>query len=347
MTNKQTLEYFIKYAIHHKASDIHLSSSNYPLVRVDGSLSIIQGTKKLDAYELQEILKSNMTNIQKSVYSKTMELDFTFKNLDGNRFRVNAFKTVNGPSVTLRGIPSKPFTLDDILAPTILKELCTLKQGLILVVGATGSGKSTTLSAMINHINHCFKHHIITIEDPVEFTYESVLSLINQREVGISTSSFPIALRSALREDPDVIVVGEIRDLETTRLTLTAAETGHLVIGTLHTKSAAHSINRIIDIFSSVDKSLARSILASSLKAVISQRLVPKINGGRIAIYEIMIVNNSIKNLIKDDKIPQINSMIEIGKNQGMVTFKESIIKLYNNKLIKKEVATELLESIK
>ena len=345
MQTNPNLENFIEYVVKHKASDLHLSAGNYPITRIDGELSQIPNTKIIESVELFEMLDSIMNELQRNTYKEEFELDFAMKSKFNNRFRVNVFNTINGPAAVFREIPSESITLLEISAPAVVSELCKLHQGLVLVVGPAGSGKSTTLAAMINHINTNYKRHIITIEDPVEFTYKSNLSLINQREVGFNTESFPIALRSALREDPNVIMVGEMRDLETIHLALTAAETGHLVMATLHTKSAAQSINRIIDVFPAADKDLVRSMVASSLKAVISQRLVKKENGGRTAIYEVMIANTSIKNLIREDKVQQINSMIEIGKKQGMVTSKDSILDLFNRKVISKETAEELLGS--
>ena len=308
MQTNPNLENFIEYVVKHKASDLHLSAGNYPITRIDGELSQIPNTKIIESVELFAMLDSIMNELQRNTYKEEFELDFAMKSKFNNRFRVNVFNTINGPAAVFREIPSESITL-------------------------------------INHINANYKRHIITIEDPVEFTYKSNLSLINQREVGFNTESFPIALRSALREDPNVIMVGEMRDLETIHLALTAAETGHLVMATLHTKSAAQSINRIIDVFPAADKDLVRSMVASSLKAVISQRLVKKENGGRTAIYEVMIANTSIKNLIREDKVQQINSMIEIGKKQGMVTSKDSILDLFNRKVISKETAEELLGS--
>jgi twitching motility protein PilT len=339
------LERFIEYTLESNASDLHLSSNNPPIVRIDGQLNAIPDTKPLDNVELVGMLDSIMSDLQRVIYQEKLELDFAITSKSGTRFRINCFNTINGPAVVFRVIPSKSVSLLEISAPAVLSSLCKLEQGLVLVVGPTGSGKSTTLAAMINHINDNFKRHILTIEDPIEFTYKSNLSLINQREVGVSTSSFPNALKSALREDPNVIMVGEMRDLETIKLALTAAETGHLVMATLHTNSAAKSINRIIDVFPSSDKDLVRSMLGSSLKAVISQRLARKINGGRAAIYEVMISNSSIRNLIREDKVPQITSMIEIGKKQGMVTAKDSILDLFNRNLIDKETAETMLAS--
>jgi twitching motility protein PilT len=343
--NYGALDSFIEYAIKNKSSDLHLSVESPPIIRVDGELSAIPNQKILTAKDIMEMFSGIMTDKQKAIYHEKMELDFSLKTKFGTRFRVNSFMTINGPAAVLRSIPDKNITLLEISAPEILADLCKLKQGLVLVVGPTGSGKSTTLAATINHINDNYKRHIITIEDPVEFTYKSNLSLVNQREVGFNTVSFPSALRSALREDPDVIMVGEMRDLETIRLALTAAETGHLVMATLHTNSAAQSINRIIDVFPFNDKDLVRSMLSSSLKAIVSQRLVKKDGGGRVAVYEVMIANSSIRNLIREDKIPQISSMIEIGRKQGMITVKDSILDLFNRKIISKETAEDLLSA--
>ncbi|MFT6331990.1 MAG: twitching motility protein PilT [Lentimonas sp.] len=340
------LDIHIEYVIRNKASDLHLSSGNYPMVRIDGEITPIKDTKIIDGIEIMEILNAIMNDKQKDKYQKEKELDFSIKTrFGGHRFRVNAFLTINGPAAVFREISSKALSLSELNAPEILAELCKLEKGLILVTGPTGSGKSTTLTAMVNNINDNYKRHIITVEDPIEFVYKSHNSLINQREVGSTTNSFPNALKSAMREDPDVIMVGEMRDLETIGLALTAAETGHLVIGTLHTNSAAQSVNRIIDVFPSDDKSLVRSMLSSSLKAIISQRLVKKKGGGRAAVYEILIATTSIKNLIREDQIPQINSMIEIGSKKGMVTAKASIMALLNSGTISEKTAESLLKS--
>ncbi|MCE3254985.1 MAG: type pili twitching motility protein PilT [Rickettsiaceae bacterium] len=345
--NQVTLDKLIEYLIKRKGSDLHLSSGNYPTIRVDGDLLAVPGTNILDNVKIMEMLDPIISDKQRNIYKEELELDFSIKSKFGSRFRVNVFMNSNGVSSSFREIPSKVVTISGIGAPNILTEFCKLRQGLILVVGPTGSGKSTTLASMINHINDNFRNHIITIEDPIEFTYKSNLSLINQREVGSSTNSFPNALRAALREDPNVIMVGEMRDLETVRLALTAAETGHLVLATLHTNSAAKSINRIIDVFPSADKGLIRSMLASSLRAVISQRLIKRKDGtGRVPVYEVLIANSSIRNLIKEDKIPQINSMIEIGKNQGMIAAKDSILDLFSKDIITKETAEEFLISL-
>ena len=345
MQIEPNLNSFLEYVIKNKASDLHLSSESCPIARIDGDLTTIPNTKPIGSIELFKMLDSIMNEDQKNIYRSKLELDFSIKSGFGSRFRVNAFTTINGAAAVLRQIPNETVNLLEISAPAVFSEICKLNQGLVLVVGPTGSGKSTTLAAIINHINENYRRHIITIEDPIEFTYKSKLSLINQREVGFSTKSFANALKSALREDPNVIMVGEMRDLETIQLALTAAETGHLVIATLHTNSAAQSINRIIDVFPSSDKELIRSMVSSALKAVISQRLVKKQGGGRAAVYEVMLSNSSIKNLIREDKIPQINSMIEIGKKQGMITSKDSILDLFNRKIISKEVAENYLHS--
>jgi len=339
------LDKLMAYTIQNKASDLHLSAGKPPIVRIDGDLCYIPQTTAIESTKLYEMLDSIMSELQKNNYRQKLELDFSIKSRFEHRFRVNAFNTINGPAAVFREISSNKVTFSTISAPLILNEVCKLGYGLVLVVGPTGSGKTTTLAAMINHINDNYKRHIITIEDPVEFTYKDNLSLINQREVGTNTLSFPDALRSALREDPNVIMVGEMRDLETIRLALTAAETGHLVMATLHTNSAAQSIHRIIDVFPAQDKELVRSMLSSSLKAVIAQKLVKKTNGGRAPVYEIIVVNNSIRNLIREDKIMQINSMMELGKKQGMVTAKDSIIDLFNKQIISKDTAEDLLGS--
>jgi twitching motility protein PilT len=338
------LSEFMMYAIKNNASDIHLSANEYPMLRVDGVLLKIPNTEVLNGQILIRMLHSVMSPLETKTYQQSMELDFSIKSEP--TFRVNAFNTFKGPAAVFRKIPSHAPTLEEIFAPTIFNEICKLDQGLVLIVGPTGSGKSTTLSAIVRHINDNYKKHIITIEDPIELVHKSNLSLINQREVGSSTISFPNALRSALREDPDIIVVGEMRDLETIRLALTAAETGHLVIATMHTKSAAQSVNRIIDVFPVGDKEIVRSMVAYSLVAVISQRLFNKIGGGRVAGYEIMVANNSIKNLIQEDRIPQINSMIEIGKKQGLTTLTNAVTELFNKRIITQETLNEFMESI-
>jgi twitching motility protein PilT len=337
------LNRILSYTKEVKASDLHLSTGSFPMVRVDGDMRIIPDTNKMTADDIQSILDSLMNDRQQEFYKKNLEIDFSAPFDDEMRFRINAFHTIHGPAVVFREIPINIKSLSSLHAPEAIRSLSSCSKGLILVVGPTGSGKSTTLAAMIDHINSTDSAHIITIEDPVEFIHKNKTSLINQREVGSNTLSFNDALRSSLREDPDVILVGEMRDIETVRLALTAAETGHLVLATLHTSSAAQTINRIIDVFPAEDKPLARSMLSVSLKAIVSQRLVKKIDGGRRAVYEIMVANASIRNLIREDKIPQINSAIELGKKQGMCLMKDSVNELLHKGFISPEVALEAL----
>lgn len=331
------MEKVLKYAIQNKCSDIHITTGSPPYMRVDGDIRNIPNAPILDEAWIREILESVMNDFQKEKYKKNLEIDFSIFFDENIRFRVNAFHTINGPAAVFREIPVSIKDLNFIDAPAIVRNLVNTRRGLVLVVGPTGSGKSTTLSALVDEINKNFTNHIITIEDPVEFIHKNKKSIINQREVGNSTLSFSNALRSALREDPDVILVGEMRDVETIRLALTAAETGHLVFGTLHTSSAAQTVNRVIDVFPADDKPVIRSMLSTSLKAVISQRLLKKVGGGRHAAFEVMIANPSIKNLIREDKVPQIHSIMELGKKNGMMTMKESIEDLVDKKIISNE----------
>ncbi len=331
------------YAKKHGSSDVHISSGHPPSLRIDGDITSIPDAPSLNSAQVMEMIVSLMNDLQKKNYQEKLELDFSIQLGDKLRFRVNAFYTVNGPAAAFREIPVEVKSLSTIHASEVIRGLCSYNKGLILVVGPTGSGKSTTLAAMIDQINSNSSKHIITIEDPVEFIHKNKKSLINQREVGNSTLSFANALKSALREDPDVILVGELRDIETIQLALTAAETGHLVLGTLHTSSAAQTINRIIDVFPSEDKSVIRTMLSASLKAVISQRLIKKKGGGRIAAHEVMIANSSIRNLIREDKIPQINSIIELGKKSGMCLMRDSLNELFNKGLVTQEVIEEAL----
>jgi twitching motility protein PilT len=337
------IERIFSYAKATLASDVHLSSGARPMVRVDGDMSVIPDSNILKDVDVAAILNFLMSDRHKAAYKKNLELDFSIEIEGKGRFRVNAFNNINGPAAVFREIPTIIKGLSSIHAPEIMRPLSNCASGLILIVGPTGSGKSTTLAAMIDHINENRTSHIITIEDPVEFIHTNKKSLINQREVGESTLSFGGALKSALREDPDVILVGEMRDIETISLALTAAETGHLVLATLHTSSAAQTINRIIDVFPREDKALARSMLSVSLKAIISQKLLKKSGGGRCAAYEIMVASSSIRNLIREDKVPQINSIIELSRRDGMLLMKDSVKELLSKGFISRETALEAL----
>ena len=326
-----------------RASDLHLSARNPPVMRVNGDMLPLD-MPPLSADEVKRMIFSIMTEQQRSDYEEHLELDFSISFAQDTRFRVNTFNTIYGAAAVFRSIPTKILTLDALGSPEVLKRLCHLHKGLILVTGPTGSGKSTTLAAMVDYINNNFNKHILTVEDPVEFVHTPRRSLINQREVGSSTQSFAKALKSALREDPDVILVGELRDLETMQLAMTAAETGHLVLGTLHTSSAAKTIDRIIDDFPTDDKEMVRAMLSVSLEAVIAQTLVKRADGrGRIAAHEIMLGSPAIRNLIREAKVPQITSMIQMGAKMGMILMRDSLNKLYENGEITAETLRELL----
>jgi len=324
------------------ASDLHLSVGSPPLLRMHGEI-VRHKRDVLSAEEIKTMLYSVMSEQQRSDYERDLEIDFAISFGDNMRFRINAFNTLNGPAAVLRTIPTQIFSLDDVGAPDVLRRLTNLHKGLVLVTGPTGSGKSTTLAAMMDHINSTQARHIITIEDPVEFVHTSKKSLINQREVGKNTKSFARALKSALREDPDVILVGEMRDIETIQLALTAAETGHLVFGTLHTNNAAKTVDRIIDVFPAGDKEMIRAMLSASLEAVIAQTLLKKREGGRVAAYEIMLGTSAVRNLIREGKVPQLFSMIQMGSKVGMISMKDSIYALLDKKIITSEVAAAAL----
>lgn len=317
------LKQILTAAIDANASDIHIRSGEIVMLRINGDLSKISEINALGKENALEMIEAMMNENQKTLFHKELEIDFALQ-FNNTRFRVNAFHTLHGAAASLRLVPQIIKTMDELQMPPAIKGLAKLRQGLVLFTGATGSGKSTSLAAIIDEINTNSCQNIITIEDPIEFIHKSKKSLISQRQVGDNTLSFANALRSALREDPDVILVGEMRDLETIQLALTAAETGHLVFGTLHTNSAAQTIHRIIDVFPSESKATIRAMLASSLRAVVAQRLV-RTKTGRCSAFEILLANPSIRNLIREDQIPQIQSMMEINKKQGMVTFKDSI----------------------
>lgn len=340
------IEKLLAYAKKQGCSDVHITTGSVPMIRVNGDMMHVPNAPVFNAQQVRDMINSIMTDHQKQYYEKDLELDFSIQINEEMRFRVNAFNTINGPAAVFREIPTEIKTLSALHTPEVIRSFSRFKKGLVLVVGPTGSGKSTTLAALIDSINDNFSHHIITIEDPVEFVHKNKKSLINQREVGNSTLSFKNALKSSLREDPDVILVGELRDIETIQLALTAAETGHLVLATLHTSSAVQTINRIIDVFPSEDKSVVRTMLSSSIKAVVSQRLLKKEGGGRCAAYEIMLANSSIRNLIREDKIPQMNSIIEISKKDGMCLMRDSINELLMKGFISQETAEDSLSAV-
>lgn len=321
-----------------RASDLHLSVGLPPLIRVDGELEKTD-YPTLDDSMLMEIFRSIMQEAQLTTFKEKLAIDFSMEIEGLARFRVNAFHQARGFCAVFRTIPSTIPDLEALNLPPVLKDIADAHQGLVLVTGPTGSGKSTTLAAMIDDINSHKPYHILTVEDPVEFFHQSKKSLINQREVHRDTLSFNEALRSALREDPDIILVGEMRDLETIRLALTAAETGHLVFGTLHTSSAAKTINRIIDVFPGDEKPMVRSMLSESLHAVICQTLLKKQGGGRVAALEIMRCNPAIRNLIREDKTAQMYSVIQTHASLGMQTLDQHLQVLVRNQVVDKATA--------
>ncbi|OUX64591.1 MAG: twitching motility protein PilT [Oceanospirillaceae bacterium TMED276] len=322
------------------ASDLHLSADMPPMIRVDGDVRRIN-LPALSHKEVHALVYDIMNDKQRKDFEEFLETDFSFEVPGVARFRVNAFNHNRGAGAVFRTIPSKVVTMDQLGMGQVFKDLSMISRGIVLVTGPTGSGKSTTLAAMIDYINETKFDHILTVEDPIEFVHESKKSLINQREVHRDTLGFNEALRSALREDPDVILVGELRDLETIRLALTAAETGHVVFGTLHTSSAAKTIDRIVDVFPAEEKSMVRSMLSESLQGVVSQSLLKKNGGGRIAAHEIMVGTAAIRNLIREDKVAQMYSAIQTGAAHGMQTMDQCLQSLVSKGLISREIARE------
>ena len=324
----------LAFSVKNKASDLHLSAGLPPMIRVHGDVRRLN-VEPLDAKQVHAMVYDIMNDVQRKVFEERLEVDFSFEVPGLARFRVNAFEQQRGGGAVFRTIPSQILTLEQLQAPRIFAELALKPRGLVLVTGPTGSGKSTTLAAMVHHLNETTHGHILTVEDPIEFVHESRKCLVTQREVGHHTQSFANALRSALREDPDAILVGEMRDLETIRLAMTAAETGHLVFGTLHTSSAAKTVDRIIDVFPGDEKDMVRAMLSESLQAVISQTLLQTRDGqGRVAAHEIMLGTPAIRNLIREGKVAQMYSSIQTGASVGMQTLDQCLAELVRRQRI-------------
>ena len=328
----------LTFSVKNGASDLHLSAGMPPMIRVDGDMRKVN-VPAMDHKTVHGLVYDIMNDKQRKDYEEFLETDFSFEIPELARFRVNAFNHNRGAGAVFRTIPSDILSLEDLGTPPIFKTIADNPRGLVLVTGPTGSGKSTTLAAMMDYVNNKEYAHVLTIEDPIEFVHESKKCLVNQREVHRDTLGFNEALRSALREDPDIILVGELRDLETIRLALTAAETGHLVFGTLHTSSAAKTIDRVIDVFPAAEKTMVRSMLSESLRAVIAQTLMKKNGGGRIAAWEIMIGTPAIRNLIREDKVAQMYSSIQTGTATGMITMDQYLQDLLARGLISKHDA--------
>ena len=331
----------LAFSAKQNASDLHLSAGLPPMIRVDGDIRRVN-LPALEQKEVHDLIYEIMNDGQRKDFEEFLETDFSFEVPGVARFRVNAFNQNRGAGAVFRTIPSKVLSMEDLGMGQVFRDIAAVPRGLVLVTGPTGSGKSTSLAAMVDFINEHRYDHILTIEDPIVFVHESKKCLVNQREVHRHTHGFDEALRSALREDPDIILVGELRDLETIRLALTAAETGHLVFGTLHTTSAAKTIDRIVDVFPAAEKDMVRSMLSESLQAVISQTLIKRSGGGRVAAHEIMIGTPAIRNLIREDKVAQMYSAIQTGANLGMQTMDQCLTTLVANRTISRDAAREI-----
>lgn len=330
------------HAVKVGASDIHLSAGEVPALRINGEIERLAKAPRIDAEMAKRLAYSIMNEKQRTIFENRMEVDFSIGLKQLARFRVNVFTHARGVGVVMRQIPTKVLTLEELKAPPIFRRIAGYKKGLVLICGPTGSGKSTTMAAIIDHINKNRAEHVLTVEDPVEFVHQPIKCIINQREVGAHTHSFANALRSALREDPDVILVGELRDLETISLALTAAETGHLVFGTLHTNSAPETIDRLIDVFPHEQQSQVRTMLSSSLNAVVNQALLRHQDGkSRVAAHEIMIATPAVRNLIRENKLYQIQSILQTGKAEGMQTMEDCLKDLALRRIINRRDAVE------
>lgn len=333
----------LRFAVKNNASDVHFTTGEPPILRLVGELKKID-TTSIETEALSDYIQQHLTEKQRQLLETNEELDFSIDMPGVSRFRVNVYKHLYGLSAAFRVIPKQIRTLDELRMPPVLKEFAKHKKGLILMTGPTGSGKSTTLAGMINEINYSRREHIITIEDPIEYLHEPQMSMIHQREVGAHTKSFASALRGCLREDPDVILVGEMRDLETIENALHAAETGHLVFSTLHTNSAAETVNRIINMFPAEQQQQVRTGVASSLVAVIAQRLLPmSMQQDRVALLEILAATDAVRNLIREGKTHQLDSAIQTGTDAGMRTFQKSLDELLQNNLISPDMASTAL----
>ena len=334
------LDRLFRKMVEERASDIHLNSNSVPMWRIDGEIIPIEGEKELSSYEVLQMLEEIMPQMNIKEFKDIKDTDFAYELEGSGRFRCNAFMDMKGPGGVFRVIPSKILTAEDLNLPPAILDMCFLSKGLVVVTGPTGSGKSTTLCAMIDYINRHRSEHIITIEDPIEFVHQNKKCLINQREVKVHTTSFKRALTAALREDPDIVLVGEMRDLETIEIAIETAETGHLVFGTLHTSTAASTVERIIQQFPEGKQAQIRQMLAGSLKGVVAQTLLKKKEGkGRVAALEVLVGNSAVSNLIREGKTFQIASSMQTGKSQGMVLMNDALLDYVKKGLVSAEEA--------